>query len=158
MKKIRRTHRIPRDEPMSGHVREGVDKERASLGLLRSEYQESQKERMKTDTELAMDFLSASENGDRAFFDAYIKAGHDVNVQDPRTGLTALHISGGLSSKYQVRALVKSGRCNFLIRDAQKRLPSDVAFANSVYPEIHRYLSMLERRQAELNGVDLRKE
>jgi len=55
------------------------------------------------------------------------EASTPVNFQDPRTGATALHYMAAYRARPALRELLKSGRCDFLIRDKKGRLAWELA-------------------------------
>lgn len=150
MKESKGRKRLPRIPSGHAGITADTNQESVSLGFRVTKQPYEQKEFMESDDETGVEFLRAAENGDRQFFVEYINQGGDVNFQDPMTGQTALHVAAGTSDKFQIRALVNSGRCNFLIRDRQGKLASEIAFEHSPFPEIARYLNILEKDQHEV--------
>lgn len=90
-------------------------------------------------------FLEAVEFGDTAGVEKDITEGAvDLNYTEQVTGLTALHIAAARNAVAVLRLLVKSGRCDFGIKDAQGRTAANVAVTVGRNPAIGRYLSDLQ--------------
>jgi hypothetical protein len=77
----------------------------------------------------------------------------NINYQDPVTGSTALHYAAAYSAKSWLVALINSGRCDYLIRDAKGRYPSEVADELGDDLRIAGILAKKEARQAHRTGV-----
>lgn len=104
---------------------------------------------------LGREFLSACERGNPETLKIFFDAGMDVNFQDPRTGQTALHISGAARAHKAVRALLATKKCDFLIRDNKGRLSSEIAYLYGNDPELAELLGNKEKEQAESQGIKL---
>lgn len=78
--------------------------------------------------------------------------GANPNVQDGE-GMTALHHAAGLGDRGCIRVLVKSGACDYLIRDNYGRYASDLAIEWARDFGVARLLSMKRRQQAFARGV-----
>ena len=90
-------------------------------------------------------FLEAVEFGDTARVEKDIAEGViDINYTEPVTGLTALHIAAARNAVAVLRLLVKSGRCDYGIKDAQGRTAANVAVTVGRNPAVGRYLSDLQ--------------
>jgi hypothetical protein len=72
-------------------------------------------------------FLAAAEDADAERLETLSAEGGPVNYHDPRNGATALHYVGAQGARPALRALLKTGRCDFLARDGQGRLASELA-------------------------------
>lgn len=68
----------------------------------------------------------------------------DVNYAEPGTGLTALHIAAGRNAVAVLRLLVRTGRCDLGVRDAQARTAAKVAVTVGRNPAVGRYLADLQ--------------
>lgn len=113
---------------------------------------------------------SGSQSGDRTqrFFDALMTAdietlrrefseiGVDINIRQPETEYTALHIAAGLSARPIIRWLLEFPELNFLARDSKGRLPSAIAYEVADDRVVGRYLVKRENRQAREQGADIR--
>lgn len=106
---------------------------------------------------LGREFLRAVERGDDAQVRMFLAAGFPPNWQDPETGETALHVAAGAKARAVVRLLVETGFCDYLLRDAQGRLASELAFTHGEDPALARLLGTKERKQAEAQGITLKR-
>lgn len=68
----------------------------------------------------------------------------DINYAEPGTGLTALHIAAGRNAVAVLRLLVRTGRCDLGIRDAQGRTVAIVAVTVGRNAAVGRYLADLQ--------------
>lgn len=68
----------------------------------------------------------------------------DINYAEPGTGLSALHIAAGRNAVAVLRLLVRTGRCDLGIRDAQGRTAAVVAVTVGRSPAVGRYLADLQ--------------
>lgn len=99
------------------------------------------------------EYLHAAERGDAHFFELYLSFGMPVNYQHPKTGESALHIAAARRARHIIRSLLKTGQCDFLLRDKQGRLPSELAHLYGRDPAITRLLGLKERGQGEAQGI-----
>ena len=104
---------------------------------------------------LGREFIDAAETGSAQIVRVYIEEGFPANWQDPLTGESALHGAAGTRARAVLRVLVESGRCNFLLRDRDGRLASEMAFLHGDDPASARWLRIHERRQAAARGIKL---
>lgn len=104
---------------------------------------------------LGREFLSAAARAVAPKAGAFIEEGFPVNYQDPLTGETALHAAAGANARDALRVLLASGRCNFLLRDKQGRLASELALLYGDDPATARLLGNKERIQAAAQGIKL---
>lgn len=104
---------------------------------------------------LGRQFLRTAETGDAWGLKMYIDEGFPATWQDLKTGETALHITAACQARNALRVLLKSNACDFLIRDNQGRLPSEMAYLYANDPAVARLLGNKERKQAENTGVVL---
>lgn len=102
-------------------------------------------------------FFSAAAKGDDAALSALIDQDMPVNLRHPRTGATPLHYVAAIAGRPALRVLLKSGRCNFLLRDRDGALASEVAMVDGDDPAIARLLRRKEAQQARTEGVRLRR-
>ena len=112
-------------------------------------------QREKLTARIGAAFLTAAETGNPIEVGAFIKHGFPVDYQDPQTGETALHIVAACQARKALRVLLKSEECDFLLRDNQGRLPSEMAYLYGRDPAVARLLSIKERKQAEAKGIKL---
>lgn len=105
--------------------------------------------------DLGLDLLDAAETGNARRLADLMADGFPVNFQHPQTLETALHKAGARSHREVVRALIRSGACDYLIQDSDGRFPHHSAefFGND--PTIERLLVKKARQQAGRDGVDL---
>jgi len=78
-----------------------------------------------------------------------------VNYPDPRTDAAALHYVAAQGARPAFRVLLKSGRCDFLIRDKRGRLASELAGVYGRDLAMERLLLKKEIAQARRQGVPL---
>ena len=103
------------------------------------------------------DLLDAARDGDAVTVRRLIGDEETpVNFQDPRTGATALHYAAAYRARPTARALLKSGRCDFLIRDRKGRLAWELA-SNADDAAMTRLLLIKTASQARERGVPLRR-
>lgn len=107
-----------------------------------------------TDRE-AVHFLRAAENGDARRLELHLAKGVPVNSRDRATGGTALHYAAAHGARGTLRVLLKTGRCDFLIRDKRGRLPSELAGLYGRDPAMARLLLKNEVRQARALKIQL---
>ncbi|MGQ4878897.1 ankyrin repeat domain-containing protein [Billgrantia sp. LNSP4103-1] len=105
---------------------------------------------------LGREFLQAVERGNPDTVEAYVEAGMPVNYQDVKTGQSALHIAAAARARQAVRVLARQPGCNFILRDRQGRLPSELAYAFGNDPALSRYLTIREFRQAKAENKILK--
>jgi ankyrin repeat protein len=100
-------------------------------------------------------FLAAAEDADPQQLDALATQGAPVNYHDPWNGSTALHYVAAQGARPALRVLLKTGKCDFLARDHEGRLVSEMAGAHGRDLVMERLLLMKEIRQARQTGVPL---
>lgn len=83
-----------------------------------------------------------------------ISAGVNVNYQDKPMGATALHYAAAYSIHSALVMLIRSGRCDYLIRDKRGMYPSEVAYEIADDPRAGAILAKKEARQAQKTGVE----
>lgn len=106
---------------------------------------------------LGREFLRAAERGDEQSVRIFLMAGFPPNWQDPESGESALHVAAGSKARAVVRLLVETGFCDYLLRDAQGRLASELAYMHGEDPTVSRLLGIKERKQAEARGIALKR-
>lgn len=104
---------------------------------------------------MAASFLGAADSGNAARLEAYIGAGFPLDVTEPRSGQTALHMAASSSARACVRALIGSKNVNLLARDKKGRLPSEMAYMFGGDPALSRWLAIKEKKQAKERGLEL---
>ena len=98
-------------------------------------------------------FLAAAEDADPERLEALVRQGAPVNYHDPWDGATALHYVAAQGARPAFRVLLKTGKCDFLARDDEGRLVSEMAGAYGRDLVMERLLLMKEIRQARRTGV-----
>jgi Ankyrin repeats (many copies) len=100
-------------------------------------------------------FLAAAEDADPERLEALAAQGAPVNYHDPRNGLTALHYVAAQGARRAFRALLRIGGLDFLARDDQGRLASEMAGAYGRNLAMERLLFRKEIQQAREKGIPL---
>lgn len=100
-------------------------------------------------------FMQAARQGKAETLRAMLARGFPVNYQDPETGDTALHLVAAHQARKALRVLLATGECNFLLRDGQGRLSSEVAYLDGRDPAVSRLLGIKEKKQGAAEGVTL---
>lgn len=104
---------------------------------------------------IGREWLEACRRGVGQTVQLFIDLGMDVNYQDPRTGQGALHSAAGSGARESLSAILRSGQCDFLLRDDQGRLASECAYLFGRDTALARLLGNKERKQALAQGIDL---
>jgi hypothetical protein len=104
---------------------------------------------------IGREFLQAAERGNPQMIGAFIEEGFPANWQDPQTGQSALHVTAATKARRALRVLIGSGRCDYLLRDRQGRLASEMAYLYGEDSAVTRWLRIHERRQAAAKGIKL---
>jgi ankyrin repeat protein len=125
---------------------------RKEIGTLLSSDEAKQAE---TIARLGTELLQVAERGNQEKIKIFIEEGFPVNWQHPMTGQTALHVVAACQARKALRLLLNSGQCDYLIRDKQGRLPSEIAYLHGNDPAVARLLGNKERKQAEALGIKL---
>lgn len=100
-------------------------------------------------------FIQASRRGNLDKLQEYIDKGVSINAQDPVLGQTALHTAAAGRARKALRVLLKTNQCDFLLRDNQGRLASELAFLVGEDMAMARLLRIKERKQADEQGIVL---
>jgi ankyrin repeat protein len=80
-----------------------------------------------------------------------LEEGAPISMQDHGT---ALHYVAAYGARAALRVLLKSGECNYLVRDRKGRLPSQLAREFGHDDAMARLLIIKEMRQAQAEGID----
>jgi hypothetical protein len=104
---------------------------------------------------LGSEFLHAAERGDASRLRTFLEEGFPVTFQDPETGETALHIAAACRARGALRVLLQSPDCDYLLRDRNGRLPSEMAYLHGEDPAAARLLGRKEKQQARRMNVPL---
>jgi ankyrin repeat protein len=101
-----------------------------------------------------MTLLKAAKKGDAVIVQLLLDIGAPVNFADPFDHATALHYVAAYDAHRALQVLLKSGKCNFLVRGWEGRLPSEIAREYGRDREMARRLLIEEMRQARHQGID----
>jgi hypothetical protein len=104
---------------------------------------------------LGREFLHVARRGNLRMLSGFIEEGFPVNWQDNRNGQAALHVAAAAKARKALLVLSESSRCDFLLRDKEGRLASELAFLFGDDPAAARLLRIHERRQAAERGIAL---
>jgi len=111
-------------------------------------------EEARTSLRLSRALLEAAQCGDANRIERLLADGAPVNPQDPSTGATPLHYAAAFRARPAFRTLLKSGKCDFLIRDRKGRLAWELA-SNTDDSAMTRLLIRRTAKQAEAQGLPL---
>jgi hypothetical protein len=100
-------------------------------------------------------YYEAIDRGNPRKLEAVLDKGFPVDFKNPATGETALHRLAASGARAAIRAILAREQCNFLIRDNQGRLPSELAYLYGRDPALARLLGNKERKQAHAEGKEL---
>jgi len=104
--------------------------------------------------ELGLEFVEAARECNAAKLQRLLDRNAPVNYPDPWDQSTALHYIAAYRARPALRILLKSGKCDFLIRDGQGRLPSQLAREYGHDDAMARLLLIKEVQQAQAQGID----
>jgi ankyrin repeat protein len=104
--------------------------------------------------ELGLEFVEAARECNAAELQRLIDQNAPVNFIDPVDHATALHYIAAYRARPALRVILKSGRCDFLLRDGQGRLPSQLAREYGHDDAMARLLLIKEIGQAQAQGID----
>ena len=91
------------------------------------------------------EFIQTAGRGNAEKLQAFIEEGFPVTYQDPMTGETAIHAAAASQARKALRVLLKSKDCDFLLRDSQGRLASELAYLYGGDVAMSRLLGIKER-------------
>jgi len=101
---------------------------------------------------LGRDWIESARRGDVAAVRAWLEEGFPITYQDRLTGETALHAAAGSQARSVVRLLLPLWP-DFLIRDGQGRLASELAYLYGEDPALSRLLAIKEQKQHDAKPV-----
>jgi ankyrin repeat protein len=107
-----------------------------------------------SDVGLGWELLEAAQACDARKLQLLIDQNAPVNFVDVFAGATALHYTAAYRARPALRVLLKSGKCDFLLRDGEGRLPSQLAREYGHDDAMARLLMIKEIRQAQAQGID----
>lgn len=99
--------------------------------------------------------IADAEQGNLGRLQERLEAGQSLFVVDPRTGDTPLHAAASAAARGSILLMAILPGCDFLARDGEGRLPSELALEFGDDPVLARYLSMRENTQADRAGVPI---
>lgn len=100
---------------------------------------------------LGREWLDSARRGDTDAVGAFLEEGFPITYQDRLTGETALHAAAGSQARSVVRVLLPLWP-DFLIRDRQGRLASELAYVYGEDPALAHLLRIKERKEAIASG------
>jgi hypothetical protein len=98
--------------------------------------------------------LDAAKNGDARTMKELLGPNLPVNVIDPDDRATALHYIATFGARPALRVIVKSRNLDYLLRDGEGRLPSELAREFGHDDAMARLLLIKETRQAKARSID----
>jgi ankyrin repeat protein len=98
--------------------------------------------------------LKAAKDCDPDALQKLLDARAPIDFTDPVDHATALHYTVAYASRPALRVLLRSARCNFLMRDREGRLPSQLAREFGQDRAMARLLLIKEIRQAKALRID----
>ncbi|HXW21980.1 MAG TPA: hypothetical protein VEK14_03660 [Rhodomicrobium sp.] len=101
---------------------------------------------------LGRDWIESARRGNVAAVRALLEEGFPITYHDRLTGETALHAAAGSQARPVVRLLLPIWP-DFLIRDGQGRLASEVAYLYGQDPALSRLLAIKEQKQHDAKPV-----
>ena len=101
---------------------------------------------------LGRDWIESARRGNVAAVRAWLEEGFPITYQDRLTGETALHAAAGSQARSVVRLLLPLWP-DFLIRDGQGRLASELAYLYGEDPALSRLLAIKEQKQHDARPV-----
>ena len=99
--------------------------------------------------------LQAAQRGNPEKLKIFVEEEYPLDYQDPLTGETVLHILAAGRARKALRAVLKSNKIDYLLRDSKGRLASEMAYIYGRDPVVARLLRIKERKQAEAAGIKL---
>lgn len=101
---------------------------------------------------LGRDWIESARRGNVAAVRAFLEEGFPITYKDRLSGETALHAAAGSQARSVVRFLLPLWP-DFLIRDGQGRLASELAYLYGEDPALARLLAIKEQKQHESKPV-----
>jgi len=99
-------------------------------------------------------FWRLPRKGDAAKLQLLLNNGAPANFVDPVNHATALHYAAAYAARPALGVLLSNEKCDFLIRDWEGRLPSEIAREYGRDREMAHRLLIKEMRQARAQGID----
>jgi ankyrin repeat protein len=104
---------------------------------------------------LGSEFVEAAKECHATKLQLLIDRNAPVNHRDLVDHATALHYVAAYRARPALRVILKSGKCDFLVRDGQGRLPSQLARELGRDAAMARLLLIKEIQQAQAQGIDV---
>jgi ankyrin repeat protein len=104
--------------------------------------------------ELGLELLEAARECNAAKLQRLIDRNAPVDFMDPVDRATALHYIAAYGARPALRVVLKSGKANFILRDGQGRMPSQLAREYGRDDAMARLLLIKEIREAQARGID----
>jgi hypothetical protein len=105
---------------------------------------------------LGREYIEAARDGDSDLVRAFMEEGFPIEWSERRTSETALHAAAGSRARPAIRLLVQHWP-DFLVRDRQGRLASELAYLYGEDPAMAHLLGIKERKDAIATGRDVRR-
>jgi len=129
---------------------EDEDRLNSSGGVNQEFIEQRKKKRM----ESGFEFLKAAKKGNARRLSELLQQDAPVNLVDPVDHAGALHCIAAYCARPSLRVVIKSDKIDFLIRDWEGRLPSEIAREYGHDDAMARLLAIKEIRQAQARGID----
>ncbi len=105
-------------------------------------------------TQLDLAFLKAAKTGDADKLKELLREDPSVNLLDHFDRAAALHYIAAYDARPALRVILKRMDLNYLVRDRDGRLPSELAREVGNDEGMARLLMIKEMRQAKARGID----
>jgi len=99
--------------------------------------------------------LGIARRGNPHKLEIFVEEGFPLNFQHHETGASVLHILAAGGARQALRVILKSDEIDFLLRDNQGRLASELAYLYGGDVAMARLLGITERKQAAAKGIKL---
>jgi ankyrin repeat protein len=103
---------------------------------------------------LGLELVEAARECNAAKLQQLIDRKAPVDYMDPVDRATALHYIAAYGARPALRVILKSGKGNFILRDGQGRMPSQLAREYGRDGAMARLLLIKEIREAQARGID----
>ena len=104
--------------------------------------------------ELGLEIIKAAKECNASKLQQLLDQNAPVDFSDPSHHATALHYIAAYGARPALRVVLKSAECDFLVRDREGRLPSELAREYGHDDAMARLLLIKEMRQAQAQGID----
>lgn len=96
----------------------------------------------KIDFEVGMRLIDAARDGNVSVVGQIATSSHSINFHDPKTGRAAIHEIADSGSRRLLKAFLKADGINYLAKDNNGQLASDIAQVGNRDRVIQRFLRM----------------